>query len=402
MKQMSSFLIFLLAFITFGCAGTPEPTVPHSYKSASPYRDIRTLEEGTILHVQTGTELSEDQLIDYLGPSRIVYIGEVHTNIHHHRIQLDILKALVEKSPGKIAVGMEMFKYTAQPMLDQWSLGKLDEKGFARLFYANWNQDYDYYKEIFHFIRDHKIPLIALNASDTQIRLLSGKGLKGLTEEERKDIPELDLTDPYHRRSMEAIFGGHAHGKRGFDPFYETMLLWDETMAKNIAGYLSGPEGKDKTMVVMTGGFHVTYGYGIPRRVFRRFPEPYTIVLPKTLRIPEGKEYVEMKNVTPPQLPLPIADVVWIVPYEDLEDSRIRLGVEIAPSEKGVLIQKVEEDSSAEQAGLMAGDIITDFDKNPVLEPFDLVYEIGRKQTGAQVSVKVLRGEEMIELNVEF
>jgi uncharacterized iron-regulated protein len=401
-RAVRLFIIALL--LLYGCASAPYPEAaePFPHQAESPYRDLDTLEEETILHIPTGREMTPAELIQYLGPSRIIYIGEVHTNIHHHRVQLEILKGLVDQYPGKITVGMEMFKYPSQEFLDHWSRGELDEKTMARVFYENWNQDFDYYQEILKFIRDQKLPLVALNTSDEELRLLSEKGFSEMTEAERDRLPDLDATDPYHRRSMEAIFGGHVHGQKGFDPFYQTMLLWDETMAQRIVTFLKSKKGQDKRMVVLTGGFHVSYGYGIPRRVFRQFPEPYTTVLPFTSKVPVGKEYVIMEKVTPPNLPLPIADIVWNVPYEDLEDRRVKLGVQIAPSKKGVLIQAVGDESSAEQAGLLAGDVVTDFDRSPVVEPFDLIYEIRKKKPGERASVKVLREDQMLELEVKF
>ena len=401
MKKIHGIGFFLLVVLASGCTSTPAPK-PFPFGQESPYRNLDTVELETIIHVPTGQEVSQEQMLDYLESSRIIYIGEVHTNIYNHRVQMDVIKGLQERFSGKIAIGMEMFDRSAQSQLDLWTAGKLDEKSFTKTWYANWEQDMAYYRELLFFIRDQKIPLVGLNAPREQIHLLSMKGLEGLTEEERKQIPDFDADDPYHRQSMEAIFGGHVHGEGGFDPFYQTMLLWDETMAESIVNYLNSPEGEGRKIVVLAGGFHVTYGFGIPRRVFRRLPEPYTIVLPYTSVVPEGKEYVLMEGVTPFEVPLPIADFAWSVPYDDLEEERVRLGVHIEPSDKGVLVKAVEPGSPAEKAGISSGDIITDFDNEPVLEPFDLIYLIKQKRSGDELQAKILRGEERFIVEVVF
>jgi membrane-associated protease RseP (regulator of RpoE activity) len=173
-------------------------------------------------------------------------------------------------------------------------------------------------------------------------------------------------------------------------------------MAQSVVRYLSPPEHRQMKMVVLSGGFHVSFGFGIPRRVFRRMPDPYSIVLPYTARLPEGKEYAAMPNVSPVDIPLPIADFVWAVPYDDLEGKGVRLGVGIEPSDKGVLVRSVTPESPAEKAGIQPGDIITDFGDEPILEPFDLIYLIKQKRAGDTATAKVLRGDKMVNIDVEF
>ena len=395
-------VLLLVAFLAFGCTAAPVASSSLTpLEQESPYRDLDTLKEGTILHVPTGIEITQAQLLYFLGNVRIVYIGETHTNLTHHQVQLDIIKSLEEHFPGKIAVGMEMFDQPSQPALDRWSRGEMDEKSFVKTWYENWDQDYKYYKDILHFIREKRIPLRALNVSDEQVHELTQKGLEGLASAVREGLPELDSKDPYHRQSMEAIWGGHAHGKKGFDRFYQTMLLWDETMAQNIVHYLSSPEGQGKKIIVLAGGFHVGYGFGIPRRAFRRLPEPYAIVMPHTSTIPKGRECLLM-DVTPPKLPLYLADFVWSVGYEDLKEKEVRLGIVIEKAERGVAVKSVAPNSVAAKAGVLVGDVIASFGDEPTTDPFDLTYLVKQKQPGDRSTLKILRGNQALEFEVLF
>ena len=368
----------------------------------SPYRRIDGLVEGTILHVPTGVELTRMQLFDLLAVARIIYVGESHNNIRHHRVQLDILRTLVDRFPGKVAVGMEMFQRPSQPDLDRWSRGELDEPAFQTVWYENWTEDYDYYRDILTFIRDRRIPLLALNASERTARALAEGGPSALPADERPLIPDIDTSDPFHRRQMEAVFGAHAKGA-GFEAFYRTMLLWDETMAQTVAEFVTSPAGRDKTLVVFAGGGHVAYGFGIPRRAFRRAPVPYVTVVPHTriAEAPADRPDLVM-NVEPVALPLPVADIVWATGYEDLEGSKVRLGVRIEPGNGGVVVNGVEADSAAARAGVREGDLIVAVDGEAVRKPVDLIRRIRAHHPGDHASLGVARGTETLTIDVSW
>jgi uncharacterized iron-regulated protein len=421
-------VIFL--FFALGCAGptrSKEPpkaaSNPHSTRAApstvaasttapsddslaaeSPYIEIDKIEEGKIIHVPTGVAVSKEQLIDFLTPARIIYVGEVHDNLEDHRVQLEILREMNDRFQGKVAVGMEMFRRPSQSKLDQWLNGDLSDKDFRKLWIENWGMEIGYYQELLNFIKENKIPLIALNASQEWEVKVGMKGINALPPEERKALPQIDRTDPYHRQALQAIFKGHGPMGRqegeGFSSFYDTMLLWDETMAESVARYLSSPEGADKKMVVFAGGFHVGYGFGIPRRAFRRLPEPYQIIIPNTQDVPEAKRFqVELKL---PDFPLHLADFVWGVGYREVETKKVRLGVQIEPFQSGVRITEVSPNSAAEAAGIQQGDIVVSFDGEEMHEPFDLTYAVGQKSPGDRVKVKLLRDGKVVETEAEM
>ena len=51
----------------------------------------------TIVDTRTGRPISFDQLIGQLAEVRVVYVGERHTDMAQHRIQLKIIQALVDR-----------------------------------------------------------------------------------------------------------------------------------------------------------------------------------------------------------------------------------------------------------------------------------------------------------------
>ncbi len=69
---------------------------------------------------------------------------------------------------------------------------------------------------------------------------------------------------------------------------------------------------------------------------------------------------------------------------------------------RGALIAEVMADSPAQQAGLQAGDIVLNYDGEPVELSSDLPPMVGRTPVGETASLRVLRGGEVIELGVEI
>jgi uncharacterized iron-regulated protein len=391
-----------LLLFTAGCAAPP-PTTPSALQfSGSPYADLDALKSGAIVHLPTGRELTRAELIDLAGRARVLYVGEMHTNMEHHRVQLAMIDELAKRWPGKIAVGMEMFQRPSQPELDRWVGGELDPKAFKKLWYDNWGEDYGYYQAILDLIRDRKIPLIALNASDEQVQKVRKQGLAGLSDDERAWLGPVDEKDPYQRQAMQAIFGGHSHGgSSGFERFYQGMLLWDETMARSAAEFLGSAAGKDKKLIVLAGGFHVAYGYGIPKRLFRRLPEPYLILLPYTPDALIPEEY--RMPVQAPELPLYLADVIWSTGYSEPEFKRVRLGVRLDPkNHEAAVVMAVEPGSPAAKAGITVGDRITSLNGETIDSLFELIERLRLLEPGDTAKVVLNRAGQPVELTVQF
>lgn len=78
-----------------------------------------------------------------------------------------------------------------------------------------------------------------------------------------------------------------------------------------------------------------------------------------------------------------------------------RLGVMLDDEEGGVKIEGVSEDSVAEKAGLLEGDIILDVDGEKMEKRRDLV-KVLRRDAGKTVKMKLKRGDDEITLNVEL
>lgn len=371
------------------------PEVPEDILSPSRSGELKA---GDILHVPTRLKMDEAKLLDIISSGRLICVGETHDNLNAHRTQLAIIKGLNQRFPGKIAIGMEMFREPVQEILNRWTAGELTELEFLKRsrWHANWGMDFGYYREILTYARDNRLDLVALNPSKEIQNKIRGSGLEGLPEEVRKTLPELDVTDPYHRALIQAIYGAHLKGSTSFDSFYRVQVLWEESMAENVVRYLRSPRGQGKKIVVLAGIGHVQYGFGIPKRVLRRMPLPYYIILPSEISIPKGQKDRAMKYESP-DIPLLPADFLWMVAYEEMRSDPVRLGVQISDAEGSVKVVEVSPGSLAERAGIRVGDVILMLDGQKVLESYDLTYYLGKKDWGDSATLTLRRdGSEII------
>jgi uncharacterized iron-regulated protein len=377
--------------------------MPSPWDSAEPYPLKPGPRLGDIVHTATGHLLTERQLLDNLVQFPLVYVGEVHDNPASHRLQLLIIKAMHANNPGKVVLGMEMFNSGQQQALDQWVSGELNEKDFLResRWFSNWAADYELYQELLEFCRQQQIPVIGLNVTKALGRQVSMTPLDQLDSETRTKLPEMDMSDPYQRAMIEKIFEVHGAGSKMVDSFFRRQTLWDESMARGVADYMG--QNPEHQMMVVAGGWHVRYGFGIPRRVHRRLPIPYALVGEYHLEIPAEKED-QLMDVTMPSFPMRAVDYLVYLEYEVFKAKGVTLGVMLDDSddEVGIGITGVSPGSAAEQAGIEKGDRILSFDGNTLADSFDLIYATRSKRAGDSATIELLRGELKQTLEVKF
>ncbi|MDD5772570.1 MAG: ChaN family lipoprotein [bacterium] len=387
-------IVLVLFFPVSGCLKKPAPALPPSYTELT-----TNLKTGDIVHIQTGYVVSEKNMIDIIRGSRIIYIGETHDNIEAHRVQLDVIKKLYELDPDNLSIGMEMFPKSYQKVLDKWSRGELTEKEFIKQvkWYSTWGTDFKYYADIFSFIKEKKLPLIGLNVPQEIIKDMRINGIERTKEIYKEDIPEIDTSDPYYLSFMKSYFSGHGSTGRGLETFIQIQAMWDEIMAKTVVDYLARKDGMK--MVVLAGGNHVNYGFGIPRRAFRQMPLPYRIIIPKEISIPEDKKE-KLMNVDLPDMKIPVADFLWMVNYTDFDNEKIRLGVMIDDTQGKIVVKSIIPASLAEKSGITAGDVISKFNNEILTENSDLIYLLDKEKPGNHAVLEIIRGEAHLKIDV--
>lgn len=280
--------VFLI-FIISGCTGIEKKLLIND--------NSRSYPAGIVISGKSGIPVLPETLLADLGSARIVYIGENHHNPEHHKIQLRIIREFYKKHPDLI-IGMEMFAKTYQVVLDKWSEGLLEEKGFLQKthWYVNWRFKYELYRDILNFARWHQIRIIGLNIPFHIPPKIAAGGIDSLLDDDRRYLPaEIDTSIAAHRIYIQKIFKFHnLPGRENFEDFYMAQCVWEDTMAESIALNLDS-----HPMVVIAGNGHIKNKFGIPDRAYKRTGAPFrTISL-----IPAGGS-----------ADLSYADYIWITP----------------------------------------------------------------------------------------
>jgi uncharacterized iron-regulated protein len=238
---------------------------------------------GPLLRVENGRRLGLDDFLSQIGPHQIILVGEQHDNRHHHAHQLALIRELHEKAERPMAIGLEMFEAGDQQVLDAWTGGKITLKQFVTAYSRNWSIDWELYQDIFLYAREHKIPLIGLNAPRRIVQKVWQKGFAALNQQDLEQLPgqiTCDVDGAY-----EAFIGKvyEWHGGRNFSfrSFCEAQMLWDTTMAINLLQFHA--RQPDYTIVVLAGNGHC-WKPAIPRQIRRRSDVPLSVILPETVK----------------------------------------------------------------------------------------------------------------------
>jgi uncharacterized iron-regulated protein len=365
----------------------------------SPYVDPRTLRIGEILHLATGRRLEPSEALDLLCRFPVVYVGEAHDNPDDHAVELTVLKALAACSPGRVTLGLEMLQRPFQADADAFVRGEMSERDFQRVWRKSWG-DMSAYRDLLRFAREQGIPLLALNASAPTQAAVREHPFSALPAEAARAVPSIDAQDPYYRAYVEAMFRGHPKGTSP-DAFLRVQLLWDETMAETGAAYLESPAGRGRRLLVLAGSNHVRYGFGIPRRLFRRVPLPFVTVEPYPS--PAGAENHRRMDVEVPALPLRPADLYWAVRARPPEPERVRLGVLVEDAAgAGARVTGMVPGGPAAAAGLVVGDVIVSVDDTAVTDASDVIYQVGRHRRGDRGPIEVVRGGARVRLVLTY
>ena len=365
-----------------------------------------------------GAPASERDILALADNADYILVGEQHDNPIDHKAQAALLDLLARR--GGLLLGLEMLPrryYDFQ--LAAFSDGRilLADLPEALNWRNTWGYDFALYRPIFEIAQKHRLKIYGLNLPDGVRRSVSRKGLAGLSETERSELPTRIIPpQPEQMEKLLAVFRMHgAMGEKNpvapamattpgtggdgrptvpasmrgpdkkrrpgpkhpgrenaadsmptaqqmRDRFVLIQSLWDSTMAEQAVenrkfarqGHIQGqPLMPRLTMMILAGAGHVEYGYGIASRI--KVLEPEARIL---LVMPFSGEQ-----------PDPGAAALY---YFSEPRSRTPYGFTFAKREGKLLIINVAPGSRAEAAGMRPGDAIVRAGDAPALSPADL------------------------------
>jgi uncharacterized iron-regulated protein len=245
--------------------------------------EMRTMRDSTPEHVyrvSDGKVISFGRMVDDLKKARIVFVGEFHNDKLHHEWELDVIKALYSAGVP-VTVGFEMFQAGSQTELDQWVDGKMLPAAFIKVYDKNWDMPWALYRDIFYYLRDNKIPAIALNLPWSISTKVATLGFSSLSDKELAQLPPgiSCSVDERYMAFIRRAYAAHGIPEKGFDHFCEAQILWDKTMAWHTVKYLG--RHPDRTVVVLSGTGHA-WKSGIPQQI-KTLSEgiSYHVILPE-------------------------------------------------------------------------------------------------------------------------
>lgn len=326
-------------------------------------REIPLVLDG-IADTSTGKLVTPREMAQKLAGTGILFIGENHTNQEFHDVQFRAIKALHEAG-REVLIGLEMFPYTEQALLDNWNVGRYTEHGFVELaaWYDNWGYHWNYYRNIFVYARENGINMYAVNSPRDVVKSVRTKGFENLTPDEAAHLPpKLATNDDEHRRMYRAFFDKddalHMNDA-ALDGLYRAQTMWDATMGWNALQALKQHGGPDAIMVVLIGAGHVTFGLGAERQIDPYYDGRIASLIPVTV-VDDDKQPVRQVRAS-------YANFVWGLP-EEIDTVYPAIGISLMGSlgkDPGQIIQ-VSKKSVAERAGLRVGDVLLSFDGTPI------------------------------------
>jgi uncharacterized iron-regulated protein len=337
-----------------------------------------------------GERLAPDALFAELAERDVVLLGEQHDRMDHHRWQLHTLAGLHARRPDMV-IGLEMLPREAQPALDAWVAGELDEQAF--LDQSDWHRAWGYdpalYFPILHFARLHQVPLQAINITPELRGRLVDEGWEAVPEAERHAITAPAEAPAAYREQLAEIYAHHpSRDEAGLERFIAAQLVWDRAMADGLAE----AQSEGALAVGLIGQGHLRFGHGVPHQLTDLGIEAHSTLLPWPVRDSEC-----------PPPPAGLARAVFAIADATPEAlPPMQLGVYIVPHEEGVEVHAILEGSIAEQSGLEAGDVILSAAGEALSRPADLTGLVRQQRPGTLLPLEVRRNGDPREILARF
>lgn len=224
-----------------------------------------------------------DRVVDDLAQYDVVFVGEAHGHAASHYVQSKVFSGLYGKN-NNIALSMEQFERSAQPIVDQYLAGEIGEETLTHDGKA-WDHYNSSYRPMVEFARRKGLSVIAAEVPGNMVSCVGEEGpafLDRLTGEPRGWIAdELHTQDGAYKdryysflsqTAGHRVEGDMTEEEKEVKRFrrFSAQVSRDDTMAESIYKHMQANPGR-KVMHI-NGSFHSAALLGTVERLIMRSP----------------------------------------------------------------------------------------------------------------------------------
>ncbi|MBE9552526.1 MAG: ChaN family lipoprotein, partial [Proteobacteria bacterium] len=274
-----------------------------------------------------------------------------------------------------------------------------------------WGYDAGLYLPLFHFARQNRVPMIALNVDRALVSRVSHEGWAAIPPDERAGLSDPAPAGAAYRDSLARTYLYKQSLQAGGDPeaaveeadiasviesaefarFVEAQLTWDRAMAEALA---AARQRQPEALVVgIMGRGHIEHRHGVPHQL-------------ADLKIPDAAVLLPVDRADACDgLPADLADAIFVIEPSDriaAAPSKARLGILVETTDDGVRVENVMGGSVAAAAAIEVGDIVVSAAGFPVAQVGELIEIVQRQAPGTWLPLTIRRDGEEIELVARF
>ena len=231
------------------------------------------------VRLDSGTDISFEEVLRQIENERIIFVGEMHDDSGSHRVQSEVIRHLHENGKD-IVIAIEIIPSSRQGMLDRWVEGNVSGYDFARFFYNTVRVPYRYYKDIFEYAREKKIPVVGI---DSDTKFISDVSKKGFNIAPDKYLEKIKFSDCSGDKEYARLLGFSLvkqYHESGLPFLCDGQRMRDAVMAFNIAEIL---KKGNSSVVVLMGTAH-TMKFAVPRQVKKHVTVSHKVLVHDSIR----------------------------------------------------------------------------------------------------------------------
>ena len=237
-----------------------------------------------------GNPVTIDAVIEQIGKSDVVFLGEQHDDAVAHSLQLKILTIANEKygNQRKLILSLEMFERDVQTVINEYLKNQITETHFLSSSrpWGNYKTDY---RPLVEYAKEKNIEVVAANAPRRYVNMVSRLGrdsLNNLSPEAKRwlaPLPFGEASEAYAKK-FNALMGSQMNSPNPHNPMLASQTLWDATMAHSVSESLN--RHKNALIVHLNGSFHTENRLGTVEHLLKYRPK--TKILVVTMRYEEN------------------------------------------------------------------------------------------------------------------